>query len=263
MCSEHKYTKIVSDGKQFPFAHYNKYNNYTLHMNLKPNEFNRFAVSQGISSATLHRYSSHVSKQPRAEYLTPTIVEEHLNNISIMDVFSRLMMERIIFLGSEINEDVANIVCAQLLFLDANDEKDISLYINSPGGLVYHGNGILDVMDFVNNDVSTLCVGLAASMATIILSNGTKGKRSALKRSRIMIHQPLGGVGGQASDIAIEAKEILLLKKELATTLADNSNQKYAKVVKDMDRDKWFSAKEAEAYGIVDKIVAKNETPTE
>jgi len=232
-------------------------------MNLNPNEFNRFAASKGISSTTLHRYTTHIGKQPRAEYLTPTIVEEHLNNISIMDVFSRLMMERIIFLGSEINEDVANIVCAQLLFLDANDEKDISLYINSPGGLVYHGNGILDVMDFVNNDVSTLCVGLAASMATIILSNGTKGKRSALKRSRIMIHQPLGGVGGQASDIAIEAKEIMLLKKELATTLADNTSQKFAKVVKDMDRDKWFSAKEAESYGIVDKIVAKNEMPTE
>lgn len=231
-------------------------------MNPKYNEFNRFAVSHGISSTTLHRYSSHVAKNPRAEYLTPTIVEEHLNNISIMDVFSRLMMERIIFLGSEINEDVANIICAQLLFLDANDDKDISLYINSPGGLVYHGNGILDVMDFVNNDVSTLCVGLAASMATIILSNGTKGKRSALKRSRIMIHQPMGGIGSaQASDIVIEAKEISLLKKELSHTLAENTGQKYSKVSKDMDRDKWFSAQEAEAYGIIDKIVAKNDAP--
>ena len=178
----------------------------------------------------------------------------------MMDVFSRLMMDRVIFLGTEIDDYVSNVITAQLLFLDNLEVKngeDIHMYINSPGGTVYDGNSILDMMDMVKEkcDIATVCTGLAASMSAVILSHGTKEKRCALKRSRIMIHQPIGGAFGQASDIVIEAKEIIRIKKELSTTLAENTGQSYKKVLKDTDRDNWLTSIQAKKYGIIDKII--------
>ncbi|MFA6677067.1 MAG: ATP-dependent Clp endopeptidase proteolytic subunit ClpP [Bacteroidales bacterium] len=219
-------------------------------------EFEKFATRHvGINSNTLNDYSKIVSG-----YINPTIIEERKLNIASMDVFSRLMMDRIIFLGVEINNDVANIIQAQLLFLESTDpSSDIQLYINSPGGGVYAGLGIYDTMQLVKPDVATICTGMAASMASILLTSGKKGKRSALKHSRVLIHQPMGGAQGQASDIQIVAKEIETLKKELYDIISEHSGQEYAKIEKDADRDYWMTSKEALDYGMIDHILTKED----
>ena len=215
------------------------------------NEFQKFALSQGISSLNLHRYQSIVDG-----YVSPTIIEERNLNVAQMDVFSRLMMDRVIFLGAPINDDVANIIQAQLLFLEMdNAERDIQIYINSPGGSVSAGLGIYDTMQLVSPDVSTICTGMAASMAAVLLTAGAKGKRSALPHSRVMIHQPMGGIQGQASDIEITAREILKLKSELYNIISTHSGQPFDKVERDSDRDYWMIAKEAEEYGMIDKVL--------
>ncbi len=218
-------------------------------------EFEKYAIKdRGISSLTLDGYGRLVSS-----YMNPMIIEERQLNVAQMDVFSRLMMDRIIFLGCPINDEVANIIQAQLLFLDSNGyDTDISLYINSPGGEVYAGLGIYDTMQTISSDVHTICTGLAASMASILLAAGTRGKRSALPHSRVMIHQPMGGVQGQASDIEITAKEILKIKDELYQILADHTGKTFKQIVKDADRDYWMSAEDALQYGMIDEIVKKN-----
>ncbi|MBO4557575.1 MAG: ATP-dependent Clp endopeptidase proteolytic subunit ClpP [Bacteroidales bacterium] len=217
-------------------------------------EFEKFAVKgRGISSLALDSYGKIVSS-----YMNPMIIEERQLNVAQMDVFSRLMMDRIIFLGCPINDDVANIIQAQLLFLDSNGyDSDISLYINSPGGEVYAGLGIYDTMQTISSDVHTICTGLAASMASIILAAGTKGKRSALQHSRVMIHQPMGGVSGQASDIEITAREITQLKDELYQILAQHTGKSVKQIVKDADRDYWMTSQAALEYGMIDEIVKK------
>ena len=190
--------------------------------------------------------------------MTPYIIEERQLNVAQMDVFSRLMMDRIIFLGTAINDSVANIIQAQLLFLESTDkDKDIQIYINSPGGSVYAGLGIYDTMQFINPNVATICTGIAASMAAVLLCAGEKGKRSGLTHSRVMIHQPLGGAQGQASDIEITAREIIKLKKELYEIIADHTRQKYDKVYSDSDRDYWMKAPEAKKYGMIDEVLKK------
>jgi len=192
------------------------------------------------------------------EYLNPYILEERQMNVTQLDVFSRLMMDRIIFLGTQIDDYTANTLQAQLLYLDtAEPGKDISIYINSPGGSVYAGYGIYDTIQFISSKVATICTGMAASMAAVLLVAGEKGKRSALKHSRVMIHQPLGGVQGQASDIEITAREILKIKQEIYTIIADHSGQDYEKVLKDGDRDFWMNAEEALSYGMIDQILTK------
>ena len=191
-------------------------------------------------------------------YLNPYILEERQLNVTQLDVFSRLMMDRIIFLGTQIDDYTANTLQAQLLYLDSVDStKDISIYINSPGGSVYAGLGIYDTMQFISSDVSTICTGMAASMASVLLVAGTEKKRFALKHSRVMIHQPLGGVQGQASDIEITAREIQKIKKELYTIISDHSKTSYGKVWKDSDRDYWMDAEEAMKYGMVDEVLIK------
>lgn len=217
-------------------------------------EFKKYAVRhKGINSLTLEKFQSVTNS-----YLTPNIIEERQLNIASMDVFSRLMMDRIIFLGVPIDDDVANIIMAQLLFLETSDPgKDIQIYFNSPGGSVYAGLGIYDTMQYISCDVATTCTGLAASMSAVLLTAGTKGKRSALHHSRIMIHQPLGGAQGQASDIEITAREIQKLKKELFTIIADHSGNPYKKVEKDSDRDYWMTAQEAMDYGMIDKVLIR------
>ena len=214
-------------------------------------EFEKYAVKdRGISSMTLQRYSS--------AYINPTIIEERKMNVASMDVFSRLMMDRIIFLGVPIDDDVANIIQAQLLFLASTDSSaDISLYLNTPGGQVSSGLGIYDTMQLVEPDVATICTGMAASMGSVLLCAGAPGKRSALPHSRVLIHQPLGGAKGQASDILIAAKEIEKIREELFRIIADHSGQPYEKVAADGDRDYWMSAEEALAYGMVDEILRK------
>ena len=190
--------------------------------------------------------------------MTPYIIEERQLNVAQMDVFSRLMMDRIIFLGTAINDSVANIIQAQLLFLESTDkDKDIQIYINSPGGSVYAGLGIYDTMQFINPNVATICTGIAASMAAVLLCACEKGKRSGLTHSRVMIHQPLGGAQGQASDIEITAREIIKLKKELYEIIADHTGQKYDKVYSDSDRDYWMKAPEAKKYGMIDEVLKK------
>jgi len=215
-------------------------------------EFSKYATQHlGINSNTLDKYisSSFVN-------LTPNIIEERPMNIAVMDVFSRLMMERIIFLGYPIDDQVGNIIIAQMLFLESTDPKrDIQLYINSPGGAVYSGLGVYDTMQNVSPNVSTICVGMAASMAAILLCAGTKGKRSALKHSRIMIHQPLGGAGGQASDIEITAREILKVKDELYEILAQHTGKDKSQILIDSDRDYWMKAEEAKDYGMIDEVL--------
>ena len=217
-------------------------------------EFEKYARKHcGISSLKLHDFQS-VS----GAYVSPTIIEERQLNIATMDVFSRLMMDRIIFLGAPIYDDAANIIQAQLLFLESVDpEKDIQIYINSPGGSVSAGLGIYDTMQLVNSDVATICTGLAASMGAVLLTAGAKGKRSALPHSRVMIHQPLGGAQGQASDIEITAREIQKLKKELYTIIADHSHTDFDKVWADSDRDYWMTAQEAKEYGMIDEVLIK------
>jgi ATP-dependent Clp protease protease subunit len=222
-------------------------------MNLEK-EFQQFAVKQqGISSSTLHQYSQHITN------LTPYIIEERPMNVASMDVFSRLMMDRIIFLGEGINDYVANIVTAQLLFLESVDNaRDIQMYLNSPGGSVYAGLGIYDTMQIIGPDVATICTGMAASMGAVLLSAGIKGKRTALKHARVMIHQPSGAVGGQASDIAITAKEIRKLKGELYEILGRHSGKSPEQVALDSDRDYWLTAEEAKAYGVIDEVLSTN-----
>jgi ATP-dependent Clp protease protease subunit len=194
----------------------------------------------------------------QAQYLNPYILEERQLNVTQMDVFSRLMMDRIIFLGTEIDDYTANTLQAQLLYLDSADSgKDISIYINSPGGSVSAGLGIYDTMQFISSDVATICTGMAASMASVLLVSGTEGKRSALPHSRVMIHQPMGGTQGQASDIDIVAKQINILKKELYTIISDHSHTPYEKVYADSDRDYWMTAEEAKAYGMVDNVLTR------
>jgi len=191
--------------------------------------------------------------------LTPYIIEERQMNVAQMDVFSRLMMDRIIFLGTGIDDQVANIIQAQLLFLESVDpKKDIQIYLNSPGGSVYAGLGIYDTMQYISPNVATICTGMAASMGAVLLCAGEKGKRTALKHSRVMIHQPLGGAQGQASDIEITAKEIIKLRKELYDIIANHSGQSYDKVSEDSDRDFWMTAEEAQEYGMLDEVLVKN-----
>ena len=225
---------------------------------MNPNEFNKYAIKhRGISSGTLHNFTSHMNKQ--VTNLTPYIIEERPMNVASMDVFSRLMMDRIIFLGEGINDYVANIVTAQLLFLESVDRtRDIQMYLNSPGGGVYAGLGIYDTMQIIQPDVSTICTGIAASMGAVLMCAGEHGKRSALKHSRIMIHQPLSGAEGQASDLEITVREVLKLKKELYDIIASHSGQKFAKVEKDSDRDYWMTADEAKEYGMVDEVLVRN-----
>ena len=194
----------------------------------------------------------------QAQYMNPYILEERQLNVTQLDVFSRLMMDRVIFLGTEVNDYTANVLQAQLLYLDANDPgKDINVYINSPGGSVYAGLGIYDTMQFIQSDVATICTGMAASMAAVLLVAGKEGKRSALPHSRVMIHQPMGGVQGQASDIEIEAREIQKLKKELYTIIADHSHTEFDKVWADSDRNYWMTAEEAREYGMIDQVLTR------
>ena len=217
-------------------------------------EFNKYATKHlGINSLTLHKYTSTTKN-----YISPTIIEERQLNVAQMDVFSRLMMDRIIFLGVSIDDNVANIIQAQLLFLESVDSsKDIQIYLNTPGGSVYAGLGIYDTMQYISSDVATICTGMAASMGAILLCAGTEGKRTALKHSRVLIHQPLGGAQGQASDIEITAREIQKLKKELYEIIALHSKQDYKKIWKDSDRDYWMNSQEAKDYGMIDEILER------
>jgi ATP-dependent Clp protease, protease subunit len=220
-------------------------------------EFKKYATKHmGISGANLFRFQTATNS-----YISPTIIEERQLNIATMDVFSRLMMDRIIFLGLPIDDDVANIIQAQLLFLDSVDpHKDIQIYFNSPGGSVHSGLGIYDTMQWISSDVATICTGMAASMAAVLMCAGTKGKRTALKHSRIMIHQPSGGAQGTSTDMEITLKEILKLKKELYMIIAEHTGNPYEKVEKDSDRDYWMTSEEAKAYGIIDDILVRNKT---
>lgn len=217
-------------------------------------DFEKFATGKmGINSLVLHDI-----KSVQNQYLNPYILEERQLNVTQMDVFSRLMMDRIIFLGTQIDDYTANTLQAQLLYLDSVDPgKDISIYINSPGGSVYAGLGIYDTMQFIQSDVATICTGMAASMAAVLLVAGQEGKRSALTHSRVMIHQPMGGANGQASDIEITAREIQKLKNELYTIIADHSHTDFDKVWKDSDRDYWMTANEALDYGMIDRVLSR------
>ncbi|MFN8415657.1 MAG: ATP-dependent Clp protease proteolytic subunit [Cytophagaceae bacterium] len=228
---------------------------------LNSEEFRKFAVKgQGISGTTVDKYMNHIQSiaTPYVVGMTPNIVEERQMRATVIDVFSRLMADRIIFLGTGIDDYVANVVTAQLLFLESADaKKDIMMYINSPGGSVYAGLGIYDTMHYVNPDVSTTCIGLAASMGAVLLCGGAEKKRSALPHSRVMIHQPLGGAQGQASDIEITAREILKLKGELYAILAKHSGKTVEQIEKNSDRDYWMIAQEAKEYGIIDEVLKK------
>ena len=225
------------------------------------NDFRNFAVHHlNMSGAALDHYTDVVSRTaaPVASYISPTIIEERSLNVAQMDVFSRLMMDRIIFLGTPINDEVANIIEAQLLFLDSVDpKKDIQIYLNTPGGSVYAGLGIYDTMQYVSPDVATICTGMAASMGSVLLCAGAKGKRTALRHSRVLIHQPLGGAEGQASDIEITAREILKVKKELYDIISLHSGQPYDKIYQDADRDYWMTSQEALEYGMIDEVLQK------
>ena len=218
------------------------------------NDFRKYATKHlGMNSMVLDDVM-----KAQAGYLNPYILEERQLNVTQLDVFSRLMMDRIIFLGTEVNDYTANVLQAQMLYLDSVDSaKDISIYINSPGGSVYAGLGIYDTMQFINSDVQTICTGMAASMAAVLLVAGKEGKRSAVPHSRIMIHQPMGGAQGQASDIEITAREIQKLKKELYTIISDHSHQPFDKVWADSDRDYWMTAEEAKEYGMVDEVLVR------
>jgi len=217
-------------------------------------DFQKYAVkSLGMSSASLHKFQSIYNN-----YISPTIIEERNLNVASMDVFSRLMIDRIIFCGLPIDDYVANVIQAQLLYLDSSDnKKDIQIYFNTPGGSVYAGLGIYDTMQYVNCDVSTICTGMAASMGAVLLTAGTKGKRSALPHSRVMIHQPIGGAQGQTTDMEITMKEMLKLKKELYEILAYHSGKSYKTIEKDCDRDHWMTAEEAKEYGMIDEVLTK------
>ena len=214
------------------------------------NDFLKFAVSNGLNSMHVEN-----AMNASASYISPSILEERQLNVTQMDVFSRLMMDRIIFLGTEVNDYTANVIQAQLLYLDSVDsDRDISIYLNTPGGSVYAGLGIYDTMQFVKSNVATICTGMAASMGAVLLVAGEKGMRAALPHSRVMIHQPLGGIQGQASDIEITAREILKLKDELYQIISDHSGQTVEKIRQDADRDFWMTAEEALNYGMIDKV---------
>ena len=221
------------------------------------NEFEKYAVKhKGISSMSLHKYTSAINSSIYG--MTPNIVEERQLNVIGMDVFSRLMMDRIIFMGTGINDYVANIIVAQLLFLDSTDKKtDVNIYVNSPGGSVYDGLAIYDTMQYINPDVATICTGMAASMGAVLLCAGAAGKRTGLPHSRVMIHQPLGGAQGQASDIAIVHEQIQRIKTELYEIIAKHSGQTVEKVGEDSDRDYWMIAEEAKAYGLIDDVLKR------
>jgi ATP-dependent Clp protease protease subunit len=216
------------------------------------NEFRKYATKHlGMNGLALDKYTDITSN-----YISPSILEERQLNVTQMDVFSRLMMDRIIFLGTQVDDYTANVIQAQLLFLDSSDPgKDISIYLNTPGGSVYAGLGIYDTMQFIGSDVATICTGMAASMGAVLLVAGAHGKRSALKHSRVMIHQPMGGAQGQASDIEITAREIQKLKKELYTIIGEHSNNPFERIEKDSDRDYWMTSHEALEYGMIDKIL--------
>jgi ATP-dependent Clp protease protease subunit len=231
------------------------------------NEFYKYATGHaGISSQILDDYSSQTLGnygKITSDYISPTIIEERRMNVATMDVFSRLMMDRIIFLGLPIDDYVANIIQAQLLFLESsNPDKDIQIYFNTPGGSVHAGLGIYDTMQYISSDVATICTGMAASMGAVLLCAGTLGKRSALQHSRVMIHQPMGGAQGQASDIEITAREIMKLKGELYGIIAKHSGNTLKKVEKDSDRDYWMTAKEAKEYGMIDEILSRKDNLT-
>ena len=233
------------------------------------NDFRKYAVNHcGMSSNTLDQYTKFVNNSaagitsaidtPTSNYINPYILEERQLNVTQLDVFSRLMMDRIIFLGTEVNDYTANVIQAQLLYLDSVDsDRDISIYVNPPGGSVYAGLGIYDTMQFVRSRVATICTGMAASMGAVLLVAGEKGMRAALPHSRVMIHQPLGGIQGQASDIEITAREILKLKDELYQIISDHSGQTVEKIRQDADRDYWMTAKEALEYGMIDKVYSR------
>ena len=217
------------------------------------NDFLKFAVSNGMNSMHVEN-----AMNASASYISPSILEERQLNVTQMDVFSRLMMDRIIFLGTEVNDYTANVIQAQLLYLDSVDsDRDISIYLNTPGGSVYAGLGIYDTMQFVKSKVATICTGMAASMGAVLLVAGEQGMRAALPHSRVMIHQPLGGIQGQASDIEITAREILKLKDELYQIISDHSGQAIEKIRQDADRDYWMTAKEALEYGMIDKVYSR------
>lgn len=225
----------------------------------KNNDFRNYAVKHlGMNGLALDQYTSATSQAISSSYISPTIIEERQLNVAQMDVFSRLMMDRVIFLGTEVNDYTANVIQAQLLYLDSADPgKDVNIYLNSPGGSVYAGLGIYDTMQYIQSDVATICTGMAASMAAVLLVAGQKGKRFALQHSRVMIHQPMGGAQGQASDIEITAREILKLKHELYSIIAQHSGQPIEKVERDSDRDYWMTSEEAKAYGMIDKVLIK------
>ena len=218
-------------------------------------EFEKYAVKhKGISSNTLDGYIKH-----NITNLTPNIIEERPMNVAVMDVYSRLMMDRIIFLGHPINDEVANIITAQLLFLESTDRtRDVQLYINSPGGGVYAGLGLYDTMQFVTPDIATICTGIAASMAAVLMSAGSPGKRSALKHSRIMMHQPSAGAAGQASDVEITVNEVRKIKQELYDILSNHTGQTVEKIAKDSNRDYWMTSDEAKNYGLIDEVLVTN-----
>ncbi|MGE0087981.1 MAG: ATP-dependent Clp endopeptidase proteolytic subunit ClpP [Bacteroidales bacterium] len=218
-------------------------------------EFKKYATKHiGLSSLSLDRYSSMYNS-----YISPTIIEERQLNVAQMDVFSRLMMDRIIFLGVPIDDDVANIIQAQMLFLESVDPaKDIQIYMNTPGGGVHAGLGIYDTMQYISPDIATICTGMAASMGAVLLTAGTKGKRSALTHSRVMIHQPMGGAQGQAIDIEITTREIVKLRKELYEIIASHTGNPFKKIEKDSDRDYWMTANEAKEYGMIDEVLVRN-----
>ncbi len=238
-------TETAGDCRAFPFFRINS---------LTMEDFRKYAVRHlGLDGQTLDDVAS-----AQSQYLNPYILEERQLNVTQMDVFSRLMMDRIIFLGTQIDDYTANTLQAQLLYLDSVDSgKDISIYINSPGGSVYAGLGIYDTMQFISSPVATICTGMAASMAAVLLVAGAKGKRSALTHGRVMIHQPMGGVQGQASDIEITAREIQKLKKELYTIIAEHSHTDFDKVWADSDRDYWMTAQEAKEYGMIDNVLTR------
>ena len=218
------------------------------------NDFRKYATKHmGINSLAFDKYTSIYNN-----YISPTIIEERQLNIATMDVFSRLMMDRIIFLGLPISDYVANIIQAQLLYLESVDSsRDIQIYFNTPGGSVYAGLGIYDTMQYISSDVATICTGIAASMGAVLLCAGTKGKRSALKHSRIMIHQPMGGTSGQVTDIEITTKQIIMLRNELYDIIAEHTGKTFKKVEKDSDRDYWMTAAEAKEYGMIDEILVR------
>ncbi|MDR0573661.1 MAG: ATP-dependent Clp endopeptidase proteolytic subunit ClpP [Tannerella sp.] len=220
------------------------------------NEFKKYATKHmGMNSNALDSYMNFTSS-----YISPTIIEERQLNVAQMDVFSRLMMDRIIFLGTQVDDYTANVIQAQLLYLDTSDPgKDISIYINSPGGVVYAGLGIYDTMQYINSKVSTICTGMAASMASVILVAGSKGKRFALEHSRVMNHQPMGGMQGQAADMEITVRQIVKIKEELYHIIATHSGKTYEEIERDSDRDYWMTASEAKAYGMIDDVLLKKD----